>query len=118
MRASRGEIKIEDILTMAGVNFKEEYTFPDLVSTNGRPLRFDFAVFDDAGELDFLIEYQGSQHYTASSKYGGAQGLYRQKYNDAKKREYCQEHGYTLIAIPYWDEHRLNYDYIFSAAGY
>ena len=41
MRASRGEIKIEEILKEAGLNFKEEYIFPELVSTNGRPLRFD-----------------------------------------------------------------------------
>lgn len=39
MRASRGEIKIEEILSAAGLNFKEEYSFPDLVSSNGRPLR-------------------------------------------------------------------------------
>ncbi len=39
MRASRGEIKIEDILNMADLNFKEEYSFPDLLSANGRPLR-------------------------------------------------------------------------------
>lgn len=63
MRSSRGEIKIVDILTMAGLPFKEEYSFPDLVSTSGRPLRFDFAVFDDNGDIDFLIEYQGIQHY-------------------------------------------------------
>ena len=63
MRASRGEIKIEEILTAAGLRFQEEYSFPDLVSSSGRPLRFDFAVFDDEGELDFLIEYQGIQHY-------------------------------------------------------
>ena len=34
MRASRGEIKIEDILSTAGMNFKEEYSFPDLISSN------------------------------------------------------------------------------------
>lgn len=38
--------------------------------------RFDFAVFDDDGELDFLIEYQGRQHYEAVSKYGGKKGLF------------------------------------------
>lgn len=62
MRASRAEIKISDILTMSDLNFQEEYSFSDLVSNNGRPLRFDFAIFDDAGNLDFLIEYQGIQH--------------------------------------------------------
>jgi len=49
MRASRGEIKIEEILKEAELNFKEEYIFPDLKSPNGRPLRFDFVVFDDDG---------------------------------------------------------------------
>ena len=78
MRASRGEIKIEEILTEAGVPFKMEYSFPDLVSSNGRPLRFDFVVFDDDGNIDFIIEYQGRQHYEASSKFGGKRGLYQQ----------------------------------------
>lgn len=118
MKASRGEIKIFDILTMAGLPFKEEYSFPDLVASSGKPLRFDFAVFDDNGDIDFLIEYQGIQHYEAKSKFGGAQGLYRQKYNDSMKREYCIKHNLTLITIPYWDENRLNYDYIMTAAGY
>lgn len=59
MRASRGEIRIAEILLASGLNFKEEYIFPDLRSSNGKPLRFDFAVFDDDGNVDFLIEFQG-----------------------------------------------------------
>ena len=118
MRASRGEIKIEEILIQAGLKFKEEYIFPGLTSSNGRPLRFDFAVFDDNDELDFLIEFQGIQHYEAKSKFGGITGLRRQQYNDMKKREYCAKHGITLVAIPYWDEGRMDYDYIMRAAGY
>ena len=118
MRASRGEIKIEEILQQSGLNFAEEYSFPDLLSNTGRPLRFDFAVFDDQNELDFLIEFQGIQHYEAKSKFGGARGLYQQKFNDAQKRDYCQKHGYTLVCVPYWDENRLDYDYLMRAAGY
>ena len=57
MRASRGEIRIEEILREAGLNFKMEYVFPDLKSPNGRPLRFDFVVFDDDGLIDFIIEF-------------------------------------------------------------
>jgi hypothetical protein len=59
MRASRGEIKIEEILTEAGLPFKMEYSFPGLNSPNGRALRFDFVIFDDDGNIDFIIEYQG-----------------------------------------------------------
>lgn len=118
MRASRGEIKIEDILRANGIPFVEEYSFPDLLSFNKRPLRFDFGVFDDNGDLDFLIEFQGIQHYEPKSKFGGIAGLRKQQYYDMQKREYCRKHNIKLILIPYWDEGRISYDYIMKAAGY
>ena len=118
MKSSRGEIKIHEILEMAGLPFEEEYSFPDLVSSSGRVLRFDFAVFDDNGDIDFLIEYNGIQHYEAKSKFGGAKGLYQQKYNDKMKRDYCQKHNIKLVIIPYWEEQFVDYDYIMKAAGY
>ncbi len=118
MRASRGEIKIAEILEMNGMNFKEEYEFPGLNSENGRALRFDFAVFDDDGNLDFLIEFQGKQHYQAVSKFGGKRGLYQQQHNDNQKRRFCAQHNITLIEIPYTEEYLVNYDYIMERAGY
>ena len=118
MRASRGEIKIEEILQQAELDFKEEYIFPDLKSSSGRPLRFDFVVFDDDGNIDFLIEFQGKQHYEASSKFGGKRGLYQQQFNDNKKRRFCALHGFKLIEIPYTEEHLISYDYIMKKAGY
>lgn len=118
MKASRGEIKISEILTMADLNFKEEYSFPDLMGLKNRPLRFDFAVFDDDDELDFLIEYQGIQHYEPKPKFGGIQGLKQQQYYDMLKREYCKKRNIPLILIPYWDEAHITYDYIMKRAGY
>lgn len=118
MRASRGEIKIAEILEMNGIHFQEEYEFADLVASSGRALKFDFAIFDDEGNLDFLIEYQGIQHYQPKGKFGGKQAYERQKYNDAKKRVYCLRHDIPLIAIPYWDENVIDYDYIMKRAGY
>ena len=117
MRASRGEIKIEEILQNAELNFKEEYIFPDLKSSSGRPLRFDFVVFDDDGKIDFLIEYQGKQHYEASSKFGGKRGLYQQQFNDNKKRRFCALNDIKLIEIPYYVEDLVDYDYIMKKAG-
>lgn len=118
MRSSRGEIKIHEILENNEVNFKEEVEFTGLKAPSGRPLRFDFAVYDDEGNLDFLIEYQGKQHYEAVAKFGGNRGLYQQKYNDNLKRRYCALHGITLIEVPYTDENILSYDYIYQKAGY
>jgi len=118
MLSSKGEIKIHEILEDAGLPFEEEYIFPGLRSDNGRPLRFDFAVFDDDGKIDFLIEYQGKQHYEASSKFGGKRGLYQQQYNDNKKRRFCALHDFKLIEIPFTEENLISYDYIMKKAGY
>ena len=57
-------------------------------------------------------------NYEPKSKFGGIQGLRKQQANDMKKREYCKAHNITLIAIPYWDEERITFDYIMKAAGY
>ena len=116
MNASRGEIKIREILEAAELNFKMEYIFPDLKSPNGRPLRFDVVVFDDDGKIDFMIEYQGRQHYEASSKFGGKRGLYQQQYNDNQKRRFCALHDFNLIEITYTEEHLISYDYIMKRA--
>lgn len=116
MRASRAEITIEEILKEADLNFVEEYSFEGLNSSNGRALRFDFAVFNDDDELEFLIEYQGKQHYEASNKFGGKKGLYQQQFNDNKKRRFCVLNHIKLIEIPYTDEDQLSYDYIMKKA--
>lgn len=117
-RASRGEIKIYEILTMNDFSFKEEYEFSDLATAKGRPLRFDFAVFDDDGEIDFLIEFQGAQHYEAVKRFGGSRGLAKQQFNDRQKRIYCAKHDIPLVIIPYWEEAQVDLDYILTAAGY
>lgn len=117
MRSSRGERKIFDILREHGVPFQEEYEFPDLISTSGRRLRFDFAVFKE-GKVDFLIEFQGRQHYTSVSKFGGERAAQRQRYNDVLKRQYCLKNNICLVSIPFWDEDKITYEYIMRAAGY
>ena len=108
MMSSSLEVKIHNILTDYDIPFAEEYEFNDLIASSGRHLRFDFAVFTEDGELDFLIEAQGRQHYTAVKKFGGARGV----------GKYCLEHNIKLISIPYYDEQKLDYDYIMRAAGY
>lgn len=116
MNASRAEIKIREILEDAGLNFKMEYIFPELRSLNGKYLRFDFVIFDDEGKIDFIIEYQGKQHYQPSSKFGGKRGFYQQQYNDNRKRRFCALHDLKLIEIPYTDEADISYDYIMHRA--
>lgn len=72
--------------------------------------------FDDDGEVDYLIEFQGEQHYTSVKHFGGHRALQSQKHNDLKKREFCYKYDYPLVAIPYWDYDELDYDYIYNRA--
>lgn len=116
--ASFAERKIHKILTDAGLNFEMEQIFPGLNGSAGKPLRFDFVVFDDDGKIDFIIEYQGKQHYEASPKFGGKQGLYQQQYNDKKKRTFCALNHFNLIEISYLEENLISYDFIMGKAGY
>lgn len=118
MAQSKGELKIADILTMAGLKYEIEYIFEDLVVSNGKPLRFDFAVFDDDNNLWFLIEYQGEQHYKPVAHYGGAPALRKQKYNDRKKVDYCLERGIPLLVIDFHDYYILDLDYIMNKVNF
>ena len=95
---SKGEDKVLGILKKNKIAFDREVSFPRLTGKKGAPLRFDFAVLNDNDELEFLIEYQGIQHYEAKSKFGGYSGLRKQQYNDLQKREYCRKHNIILIA--------------------
>lgn len=101
MMSSAMEVKIHNILTDYDIPFEEEYEFDDLIASSGRHLRFDFAVFTEDGELEFLIEAQGRQHYQPVGKFGGEKGVKKQRYNDVQKKNYCLKHNIKLISIPY-----------------
>ena len=118
MMSSSLEVKIHNILTDYDVPFEEEYEFDDLIASSGRHLRFDFAIFNDDGTLDFLIEAQGRQHYQAVKKFGGLKGNRKQQYNDSKKVDYCLKHKIKIVFIRYDEENQLSYDYIMKKAGY
>lgn len=113
MAKSRGELKIEAILKQNDMQYQMEYSFSDLLADGSHiPLRFDFAVFDDDGNIDFLIEFQGEQHYKAFPRFGGVKGLRRQQHNDACKKRYCAEHDISLVIVPYWDYDIMDLGYL------
>lgn len=118
MRSSSGEVAIYNALSDSGVPFVEEYTFEDLRGYSGELLRFDFAVFNDDGSLDFLIEYNGIQHYKPVSAFGGSKSFIRQRKNDQLKKDYCRKHGIRLVEIPYSKLSVITFDYIMRCAGY
>jgi hypothetical protein len=102
---SKGEDKIKQSLSERNIQFKFQYTFKDLYGDYGKPLRFDFAIFEN-NELKCLIEYDGKLHY----ELGGIQTQEKfdlQKSYDEKKDRYCEENEIPLFRIPYWDEDNI-----------
>lgn len=95
------ESKIASLLSSHFVPFQREYTFSNLRGVNGAPYRFDFAVFSPFGDIAYLIECQGEQHYGPVAKYGGIKGYSETHYRDLRKIRYCYEHYIPLILIPY-----------------
>lgn len=93
------------------VDYEVEYSFDDLYGVSGRKLlRFDFAVKCN-GDVKYLIECQGEQHYMPVEKYGGESQYKKQIENDELKRKYAEKHSIPLIEISYLDK---NYDKINS----
>ena len=99
---SRGEKLITHILQQNNINFATQYTFDDLLSDKGYPLRFDFAIFKD-NKLDFLIEFDGRQHFEGpDAKWSQSDSLETIQYRDNLKNQYCKDHNIKLKRIPYY----------------
>ena len=60
---SWGEEVIAYVLNNQKIIYQKEYSFSDLLSDKNRPLRFDFAIFNQSNGLFCLIEFDGRQHY-------------------------------------------------------
>lgn len=94
------ELKTEQWLIDNNVDYVKQKTFSDCVDK--RPLRFDFYL----PEYNTLIEVDGQQHYRESAFGGISKEQAKANFNDGKRRdkikdEYCNNHGYKLVRIPY-----------------
>lgn len=90
---SYGEHYIEKALEKHSIMFIQQVTFPDCSDISN--LSYDFQVGN------FLIEYQGQQHYHPVDLFGGKEQFSKQQKHDNIKRAYALSKGYSLIEIPY-----------------
>ncbi len=91
---------IRNLLCRYKYSFQEQIKFDGLVGIGGNLLSYDFGVYEN-GELDFLIECQGGQHYEPVDFYGGIEKYKIQLEHDRLKQEFCQKNHILLIEIPY-----------------
>lgn len=106
---SKGNLKIAALLQENGLSYQTEYQFSDCLSPKGNPLKFDFYVNNQ-----YLIEYDGEQHYKPVAFHGDLdraekQFLLNQQY-DELKNQYCKQHNIPLIRIPYTLYSKLTID--------
>lgn len=98
LKESWGEFQINKLLTDAQIPFEKEKSFNScrFLDTNYLA-RFDFYV-----NKQYLIEYDGSQHFIADNyKWNTEEKLLQTKLHDEFKNEWCKENNIPLIRIPY-----------------
>lgn len=99
---SRGETVIQQILQQNNINFAKEYSFQDFKTEKGYVYRFDFAVFNKNNQLDYLIEFDGRQHFEGpDAKWTQSYTKEEIQLKDKIKNEYCKNHNIKLKRIPY-----------------
>lgn len=89
-----------NILKEYNVNYRVEVSFPELIGSKNL-LRYDFAIFDTNGNIKFLMECQGKQHYEPVKEFGGKLQFKYQVENDKLKRDYAEKSNIPLVEIPY-----------------
>lgn len=113
-KASRGEIKIQQILTELQINFETQKTFSDCRNLiTGYLLKFDFYL----PSYNICIEYDGEQHFQEINFFEQNSST-SVKYRDDLKTAYCKENNIKLIRIPYYDFNKINEKYLKERISY
>ena len=87
---SLGEQKIAEMLNKANIFYEREKIFKD------SSFRFDFFV-----ENQYIIEYDGKQHFQDSKWGSHLKTVKETQERDKEKNNWCKEHNIPIIRIPY-----------------
>lgn len=93
---SIGEEKISFLLNQAGIPFEREKTFPSCRFEGGGLARFDFYVNNE-----YLIEYDGIQHFKPTFNQLNNNNFNITQQHDKFKNEWCKNNNIPLIRINY-----------------
>lgn len=116
MTESKGEFKVEQLLSEAQIVYSRQYTvYIKQSDTERRAYYFDFAIFDDKdkNKLLYLIEYDGRQHYKYRAETGhidSKDNYERTVKRDKLKNNWCKVNNIPLIRIPYTQYNNLTID--------
>jgi hypothetical protein len=92
---SKGEKEISKFLDKYNIRYTRQHKFSDC--KNIFQLPFDFYITS----IRTCIEFDGEQHFTPLSFFGGQEALEKLKINDKIKNDYCEDNYINLIRIRY-----------------
>lgn len=102
----KGEVRIRQYFeSITDFVYKEQKEYKGLFyKHNNSRLISDGAVYNSSGDLVFMIEYDGIQHYEYTPFFHRSQkDFYEQVERDRLKDEYCSKNNIEMIRIAYWD---------------
>lgn len=102
---SKGEERIRVFLINNGLQFDSQYM--DVRCKNIYPLKFDFAIYDNNGDIHCLVEYDGKQHFKPIDFFGGELAFSELQENDQIKDSFCKDNDIRLIRIPYFEHSKI-----------
>lgn len=102
LKQSHGELLIEQLLAQNHILFQKEY----LIKIKNKNLRFDFAIFNNE-KLQYLIEFDGKQHFEPIDFFGGEEYFKKIQENDNLKNQWCKDNNIPLIRISYKDYDKI-----------
>ena len=99
---SKGELRIAEYLKNHNIQFEEQKKFADCIDRDMLP--FDFYM----PELNTLCEFDGRHHTTPVDFAGRGEEWAKSEFatiqkHDTIKNNYCEEKGFKLIRIPYYE---------------
>lgn len=101
---SLGEQIIGKILQENNILFHKEFIFKDLPNR-----RFDFAILNTNAAIQYLIEFDGKQHFQfINTWHQTEQEFINAQQRDLEKNKYCLQNNIPLIRIPYYDIDKIN----------
>lgn len=101
-RASRGQDKIRELLINNNIIFQQEKSFQTCKGSKNF-LPFDFYINNE-----YLIEYDGQQHFHPIEIFGGQERFLFTQERDKIKTDWCLQNNIPLIRIPYTQLNNLS----------
>lgn len=103
---SKGEMAIGQILTEAKIPFEKQKSFSNCIFSDTKAK----ALFDFYVNNQYLIEYDGIQHFVALGGWNTKEALEETKIRDNIKNKWCKDNNIPLIRIPYTHLNKITID--------